>query len=173
MPDELRYPVGRFQFDEEGAAAGRRAAIATISRFPQQLRPVATALSDAQLASPYREGGWTARQVVHHIADSHLNAYVRTRWLLTEDNPTIKVYDEKAWAELPDASRAPIEMSLALLEAAHLRWTTLLDALPDDAFARALVHPIGGSMTLDRLVQMYAWHGRHHLGHLQIVARFA
>lgn len=173
MPDELRYPVGRFQFDEEGAAAGRRAAIATISRFPQQLRPVAAALSDAQLATPYREGGWTARQVVHHIADSHLNAYVRTRWLLTEDNPTIKVYDEKAWAELPDASRAPIEMSLALLEAAHLRWTTLLDALPDDAFARALVHPIGGSMTLDRLVQMYAWHGRHHLGHLQIVARFA
>jgi uncharacterized damage-inducible protein DinB len=173
MSDALRYPVGRFQFDQEGGAQMRRAAIATIAGFPQQLRPIATALSETQLATPYREGGWTARQVVHHVADSHLNAYVRTRWLLTEEHPTIKAYDEKAWAELPDATRAPIEISLALLDATHVRWTALLDALPDEAFARDLVHPVNGPMTLDKLVQMYAWHGRHHLGHLQIVAGLA
>ena len=122
-------------------AEARRDAISTIVEFPQAFRAVATSLSEAQLATRYREGGWTARQVIHHVTDSHINAYVRTRWLLTEDRPTIKAYDEKAWAELPDATSAPIELSLALLAATHQRWTLLLESLPDEAFGRELVHP--------------------------------
>ena len=169
MSDALRYPVGRFQF-QEGGADVRLGAISAILQFPQALRAVATALSEAQLATPYREGGWTARQVIHHVADSHINAYVRTKWLLTEDRPTIKAYDEKAWAELPDAALAPIEVSLLLVEAVHRRWTVLLESVGDDAYARELLHPVNGPMTLDKLVQMYAWHGRHHIGHLQLVA---
>ncbi len=110
---------------------------------------------------------------MHHVADSHVNAYVRTRWALTEDRPTIKAYDEKAWAELPDAALSPIATSLALVEAVHQRWVVLLESLPDDAFARELVHPERGPMTLEKLVQMYAWHGRHHIAHLQIVAEGA
>ncbi|BCS31256.1 putative metal-dependent hydrolase [Luteitalea sp. TBR-22] len=170
MSDALRYPVGRFVFDESGDTSVRRDAISTIRQFPQTLRAAAASLSEAQLATPYREGGWTARQVIHHVADSHVNAYVRTRWLLTEDRPDLKAYDEKAWAELPDAALTPIEPSLALVEALHQRWATLLEALPDEAFAREIVHPERGPMTLDKLVQMYAWHGRHHVAHLQIVA---
>jgi hypothetical protein len=111
--------------------------------------------------------------VIHHVADSHVNAYVRTRWLLTEDRPTIKAYDEKAWAELPAAALSPIEPSLVMVEAVHRRWATLLEALTDDAFAREMVHPERGPSTLEKLVQMYAWHGRHHIGHLQIIAGIA
>lgn len=173
MSDALRYPVGRFQFDADGGAEARRTAIATIADFPPTLRATATSLSEAQLATPYREGGWTARQVIHHVADSHINAYVRTKWMLTEQQPTIKAYDEKAWAELRDATSAPIDLSLALLAATHQRWTYLLEALPDDAFARELVHPVNGPMSLDKLVQMYAWHGRHHLTHVTIAAGLA
>jgi uncharacterized damage-inducible protein DinB len=170
MSDALRYPVGRFEFVEGGDPSLRARAIAEIGALPTRVREVAGALTDAQLATPYREGGWTARQVVHHIADSHINAYVRLRWLLTEDRPTIKAYDEKAWAELPDASTAPISLSLDLLTAVHARWHFLLSALPSDVFGRELVHPDNGPMTLDRIVQMYAWHGRHHVGHLLLVA---
>jgi len=169
MSEALRYPVGRFQFQADMGPAARLDAIATIVQFPQAFSAVATSLSDAQLATPYREGGWTARQVIHHVSDSHINAYVRTHWLLTEDRPTIKAYDEKAWAELPDATSAPIEVSLALLDATHQRWTRLLESLPEEAFGRELVHPVSGPMTLEKLVHMYAWHGRHHTGHLQIV----
>lgn len=170
MPEALRYPVGRFQMVDDDRTSARAAAIASILQFPPALRAVATRLSEVHLATPYREGGWTTRQVIHHVADSHINAYVRTRWLLTEDRPTIKAYDEKAWAELPDAALAPIDISLALLEAVHQRWGTLLQSLPEAAFARELVHPDRGPMSLDTLVQMYAWHGRHHIGHLHIVA---
>ena len=170
MSEALRYPVGRFQYEGDMGADARRGAISTIVEFPQAFRAVATSLSEAQLATRYREDGWTARQVIHHVTDSHINAYVRTRWLLTEDRPTIKAYDEKGWAELPDATSAPIELSLALLAATHQRWTLLLESLPDEAFGRELVHPVNGPMTLDKLVHMYAWHGRHHMGHLQIVA---
>jgi hypothetical protein len=170
MSDVLRYPVGRFQFAESVGVEARQAAIATIGQFPAALRTVAASLTETQLATPYRQGGWTGRQVVHHVADSHINAYVRTRWLLTEDRPTIKAYDEKGWAELPDAALAPIAPSLALIDAVHQRWATLLAALPGEAFARELVHPERGPMTLEKLVQMYAWHGRHHIAHLQLVA---
>ena len=170
MSDALRYPVGRFQAVETGGKEPRLQAIAAIRQFPDVLSAVAMTLSETQLATRYREGGWTGRQVIHHIPDSHINAYVRTRWLLTEAQPSIKAYDEKAWAELPDAVEAPIELSLRLVGAVHQRWSALLEALPDEAFARTLVHPERGPMTLDTLVQMYAWHGRHHLGHLQILA---
>jgi uncharacterized damage-inducible protein DinB len=170
MSDALRYPVGRFQVVERGGQQPRQEALASIRVFPEVLRNVATSLSEAQLATRYREGGWTGRQVIHHLPDSHINAYVRTRWMLTEEQPTIKAYDEKAWAELPDATGAPIGLSLALVDAVHQRWSALLEALPEEAFARTLVHPERGPMTLDTLVQMYAWHGRHHLGHLQILA---
>lgn len=170
MSEALRYPVGRFQVVDDDRASVREASIASIRQFPEALRAVATTLTEVQLATPYREGGWTARQVIHHVADSHVNAYVRTRWLLTEDRPTIKAYDEKAWAELADAALAPVDISLALLAAVHQRWATLLEALPEAAFARELVHPDRGPMSLDTLVQMYAWHGRHHVAHLGIVA---
>ena len=126
--------------------------------------------TETQLATPYRDGGWTTRQVIHHVADSHVNAYVRTRWLLTEDRPTLKAYDEKAWAELPDAALAPIELSLALIDALHARWHALLTSVADAEFSREIVHPDRGPMSLETLVQMYAWHGRHHLAHLQLVA---
>ncbi len=170
MSDALRYPVGRFQLADPAGVEARRTAIVSLQQFPAALRAVASSLSETQLATPYREGGWTARQVIHHVADSHVNAYVRTRWLLTEDRPTLKAYDEKAWAELPDAAMSPIAPSLVLVDAIHQRWTTLLDTLPDAAFARELVHPERGPMTLEMLVQMYAWHGRHHIAHLQLVA---
>jgi hypothetical protein len=170
MSDALRYPVGRFQFVDGGTPDVRARAIAAIAALPADLRAIATTLSETQLATPYREGGWTARQVIHHVADSHVNAYVRTRWLLTEERPTLKAYDEKAWAELPDAALSPIEPSLALLDAVHTRWQALLGALPDAAFSREIVHPERGPMSLELLVQMYAWHGRHHVAHLQIVA---
>lgn len=170
MPTDLQYPTGRFAYDAATAPQQRDSALAALSRFPDDVRALAATLTDAQLDTRYRDGGWTARQVIHHVADSHLNAYVRTRWLLTEDRPTLKGYDEKGWAELPDAAAAPVDLSLDLLASLHRRWHLLLTALPPDEFAREIIHPEHGALPLERLVQMYAWHGRHHLGHLQIVA---
>jgi hypothetical protein len=170
MSDAVRYPVGRFAFVTDGLTDQRARALEEIAAFPAALRAVASTLSESQLATPYREGGWTARQVIHHVADSHMNAYIRSRWALTEERPTLKAYDEKAWAELPDAALGPVELSLALIEALHARWHARLSVLPEDAFAREIVHPERGPLSLDALAQMYAWHGRHHLGHLRIVA---
>ena len=167
---DLRYPIGRFERPAAATPELRREWIDTIAAAPARYREAVRGLSDAQLDTAYRPEGWTVRQVIHHVADSHINAYVRTHWVLTEDRPTIKAYDEKGWAELPDATTAPIEVSLALIAATHQRWTLLLQSLPDEAFDRELVHPQNGPMTLDKLVHMYAWHGRHHTGHLQIVA---
>ncbi len=169
MSESLRYPTGRFTYEEADAGVRARA-IEAIAALPAELRTIAVTLDDAQLATPYREGGWTARQVIHHVADSHINAYVRSRWMLTEERPTLKAYDEKAWAELPDAALAPIDISLSLIETLHARWHALLTTLSEPSFAREIVHPERGPMSLDRLVQMYAWHGRHHVGHLGIVA---
>lgn len=170
MSDALRYPTGRFVYQPDVNSDVRATAIAAIAALPGAMRAAASALSEAQLAAPYREGGWTARQVIHHVADSHINAYVRTRWILTEDVTTLKAYDEKRWAELPDAASAPIALSLDLLDALHRRWHALLIALPPDDFRREIRHPESGLQPLDRFVQLYAWHGRHHLGHLKIVA---
>jgi uncharacterized damage-inducible protein DinB len=163
---DLRYPIGLWNRKSTMSSEERRECIDTIASMPSKLRAAVAGLSDAQLDTPYREGGWTVRQVVHHVPDSHLNAYIRTKLALTESEPTIKPYDEAAWANLADSTLTPIETSLALLEALHVRWVALLRALAPDDFARALFHPDNGRMTMDSIVSMYAWHGAHHTAHI-------
>lgn len=167
--ERLRYPVGRFQAPDVITTEVRDGWRDELAGLPAQLRAAAAALTPAQLDTPYRPGGWTARQVIHHLPDSHINAYVRFRWALTEERPLIKVYDEGAWARLPDADSGPIAMSLDLLESVHRRWVAMLEMLDADDFARELVHPESGPTTLDRMVGQYAWHGRHHLAHIDLV----
>lgn len=148
-------------------AAERAGAIDAIAAAPAALRAAVAGMTDADLDTPYRPGGWTVRQVVHHLPDSHMNAYVRLKLALTEERPTIRPYDEARWAELPDSRDVPVEVSLALLEALHLRWVALLRALPPASFERTLIHPEWPEpMSLDRLVALYAWHGRHHVAHV-------
>jgi uncharacterized damage-inducible protein DinB len=163
---ELRYPIGRLERRASLSADERRAAIDAIAAAPAKLRTAVKGLSDSQLDTPYRPGGWTVRQLVHHVADSHMNAYTRFRLALTEDNPTIKPYDEAVWAELVDARTLPVGVSLDLLDALHERLVHLLRATPADAFARTLNHPENGPMTMDTLLGIYAWHGRHHTAHV-------
>jgi uncharacterized damage-inducible protein DinB len=161
-----RYPIGKFAMPAQVAPEGRQAAIGEIAATPAKLRAAVNGLSDAQLDTPYREGGWTVRQVVHHVPDSHLNAFVRLKLALTEDKPTIKPYDEAAWAELADAKFAPIESSLTLLDSVHERWDRLWRSLKPEHFSRVLVHPEHGQRTVDWLVFLYAWHGAHHTAHI-------
>jgi uncharacterized damage-inducible protein DinB len=144
----------------------RRSAVDAIAATPSALRAAVKGLTDAQLDTPYRPEGWTVRQLVHHVADSHMNAYTRFRLALTEDNPTIKPYDEAAWAELPDARSLPIGVSLDLLDRIHERLVHLLRATKDADFRRTLQHPENGPMTMDSLLAVYAWHGRHHTAHV-------
>ena len=160
-----RYPIGRFERPAEIAEEQRRAWIAEIAALPAALRRAAADLSDEQLDTPYRDGGWTVRQVVHHVPDSHANAYVRFKLTLTEDEPTIRPYDEKGWAETGEVKSGP-EISLALLEALHRRWVLLLESIPEAGWARTYVHPDSGVWRLDQALGMYAWHGRHHLAHV-------
>jgi len=164
--ESLQYPVGRLARKPTLTPAERAAMIDVIAAFPAQLRAAAEALDDAQLDTPYRPGGWTRRQVVHHVADSHMNAYVRVSLGLTEDVPTIKPYDEKAWAELPYAKSAPIATSLTILDGLHARWAAQLRDITESQWARRINHPENGPMTLDALLQTYEWHCRHHLGHV-------
>jgi uncharacterized damage-inducible protein DinB len=165
--DDLRYPVGKFRFDGEVTDARRRGWIDEIEATPARLRAAVARLSAAQFDTAYRPGGWTVRQVVHHLPDSHLNAYTRFKLALTEDTPTIKPYDEARWAELPDGRSGPIEPSLALLDAVHQRWVLLLRQLSADQFARAFFHPEHGrALTLNEVLALYAWHGRHHVAHI-------
>jgi len=163
---DLQYPIGRFSYEGESAPAEREQFINDVSELPAQLRAAVAGLTDEQLDTPYRDGGWTVRQVVHHLADSHLNSYVRTRLALTEDVPTITAYDETQWAELEDARHAPVELSLVLLESLHDRWVRLLRSMAADDFQRTLNHPENGLMTLDAMLALYAWHGRHHVAHI-------
>lgn len=163
---DLRYPIGRFRPPAEFTPPLRRSFIAEIASAPAVLANAVSALSDDQLDTPYREGGWTVRQVVHHVPDSHINAYVRFKLALTEEQPTIKPYDEARWAELGEARFGAIESSLSLLRALHQRWVALLDQLDDTQFRRTLVHPEQGVITLDWLLALYAWHGRHHAAHV-------
>jgi uncharacterized damage-inducible protein DinB len=166
MSDDPRFPTGKFHFNPEVTAATRQSAIAAIRATPAALRTAVLGLDEAQLQTPYRDGGWSVRQVVHHVAESHMNAFTRFKLALTEQNPTIKPYNEDAWAKLGDVARAPIETSLVLLDALHSRWVTLLDVMTPDDFVRPLTHPDSGPMTLDRLLQLYAWHGPHHVAHV-------
>jgi uncharacterized damage-inducible protein DinB len=161
-----RYPIGKFQQPLEATSALRQQAIDIIFETPAKLRAAVQGLSPTQLDTPYREGGWTVRQVVHHVPDSHVNAYIRLRLALTEEQPTIKPYEENAWAQLADAKTGPIEPSLSLLDALHDRWVRLLRSLTVEQFGRVLVHPDHGPRTVDWLVFLYAWHGRHHIAHV-------
>ncbi len=163
---DLRYPVGKWDRRDTLTPAERAAMIAQIAETPARMRAAIAGLDDAQLDTPYREGGWRVRQVVHHVPDSHLNAYTRLKLALTEEEPTIRPYDEAEWAELSDSRDTPIETSLTLLDALHDRWTRLLRAMGDDDFRRTLRHPDIGVMTVDALLSMYAWHGRHHVAHI-------
>src|SRR5262245_53690009 len=161
-----RTPIGAFPGVEALAPAERARAIDEIAAAPACLRKAVAGLSDAQLDTPYRSGSWTARQVVHHLPDSHVNAYVRFKLALTEDDPTIRPYREERWAEQPEARIGPIEPSLALLDALHGRWVAALRGAEPAGFARTLVHPASGRHTVDWLVALYAWHGRHHVAHV-------
>lgn len=159
---DLQYPVGKFQMEATITEAERQRLIESLAQAPARLRAAVAGLSPEQLDTPYRPGGWTVRQVAHHVPDSHLNAYTRFKLGLTEEEPTIKPYDEKQWAELEDVRRTPIETSLALLAALHERWDVLLRALPAEAFARTIRHPELGVLTLETQLRLYEWHGRHH-----------
>ncbi len=165
MPD-LRYPVGEFVARATITHIERQALIASLDETPARLRAAIAGLSEEQLETPYRPDGWTVRQTVHHVADSHINAYVRFRLGLTEEIPTVKPYDENRWAKLEDGQTADPEISLRLLDAVHRRWTILLRSLSSDAFARLLRHPESGVMSLDIVLQSYEWHGRHHVAHI-------
>ncbi len=164
--NDPRYPTGTFHFNPDVTPEIRRQSIAAIREAPSALRAAVRGLTDAQLNTPYREGGWTVRQVIHHVPESHMNAFTRFKLALTEDNPTIKAYNEDAWARLGDIERTPVDTSLALLDALHQRWVTLLEAMTPGDFARPLTHPVNGPTTLDRMLQMYAWHGHHHVAHV-------
>jgi uncharacterized damage-inducible protein DinB len=161
-----RYPVGQFERRDALSYDERVAMIAHIAETPARMRTAIAGLTEEQFETPYREGGWTVRQVVHHVPDSHLNSYVRFKLALTEKQPTIKAYDEAAWANLPDSRDTPIETSLTLLESLHDRWTRLLRAMTADDFRRTLTHPESGVMSLDAMLGLYAWHGRHHVAHI-------
>ena len=168
---DLQYPVGKFTWNRHGegllaSEAERQQWLSEVEALPSLLRTAIAGLSEAQLDTPYRPGGWTVRQVVHHLADSHLNAYVRFRLALTEDEPPIKPYNQDAWAQLGDAQKAPVDVSVQLLRALHQRWVLLLRSLPAESFARALWHPEMGRVTLEKYLSLYAWHGQHHLAHI-------
>lgn len=163
---DLQYPVGKFKWEGVITDEQRQQLIDQIEQAPAQLRKALAGLTEEQIDTPYRPGGWTVRQVVHHLPDSHMNAYVRVRLALTEDEPTIKVYDQERWATLEDARTAPVELSLSLLESLHRRFVLLLRSLRAEDFARTFQHPEMGVMTLDKLLGMYAWHGRHHTAHV-------
>jgi hypothetical protein len=168
---DLRYPIGQFQYDGPHTDEQRQRLIDQIAETPTRLRAAVEGLSPQQLDTPYRPGGWTVQQVVHHLPDSHLNSYIRFRLALTEDEPTIKPYYEERWAELDDARHAPIDISLALLEALHHRWVLLLRSLRTQEFARTFIHPELGLVSLDMNVSLYAWHGRHHVAHITSLRR--
>jgi len=163
---DLRYPIGKLKLESNLSEAQRKHFIEDIAATPARLRTAVTGLSDEQLGTPYRPGGWTVRQVVHHVPDSHLNAYVRFKLTLTEEQPTIKPYDQEKWAQLDDVRTTPIEVSLTLLDSLHQRWTLLLRSLKAADLARTFRHPEMGVLNLDAYLGLYSWHGRHHVAHI-------
>jgi len=163
---DLRYPVGPFEFAGALSDGQRQDLIDQIAATPMKMRAAVEGLSDEQLNTPYRPEGWTVRQVVHHVPDSHLNSYIRFKLALTEEHPTIKAYDENVWANLDDARNAPLNISLDLLEALHGRWVLFLRSLKEKDFQRTFNHPEIGTVSVDKNIALYAWHGRHHAAHI-------
>jgi hypothetical protein len=166
---DRRFPIGRFRFPDTISTAEREGMVDRLASTPARLREAASSLSEAQLDTPYREGGWTARQVIHHVPDSHMNSYVRFKLALTENEPTIKPYDEGAWALLGDTVATPIETSMALLESLHARWVILLRGLSETQWKATMRHPVNGLVRLDQALALYAWHGDHHIAHIKLV----
>ncbi len=167
MPEkDPRYPIGKFVYDGPPTQAQRSDLISSIEQTPAALRAAVKGLTPQQLDTPYREGGWTVRQVVHHVPESHMNAYIRFKLALTEDEPTIKPYAEDLWAKLPDVQAVPIEVSLALLDSLHVRFVEVLRGMQNDDWKRTFVHPEQGVVPLERNLGLYAWHGRHHVAHV-------
>jgi uncharacterized damage-inducible protein DinB len=164
--EDLRYPIGKFSHQGPLTEEARRACIRSIADAPARFAAAVAGLTPGEIDTPYREGGWSVRQTVHHVADSHINAYCRFKLAMTENNPTIKPYEEKLWAETFDSRAADVGVSLTLLEKLHERWVLLLQAMTPGDFSRKLVHPESGPMDLDRLLALYAWHGRHHEAHI-------
>jgi len=162
----LQYPTGKFSFKDDMTPEKRNNCIHDIESTPAKLREAVKGLTDEQLDTPYRPEGWRVRQVVHHIADSHINAYVRMKLALTENKPTIGTYQEKNWAKLNDVFQAPVEVSLSLLESLHKRWVVLLKSLTEEDYKRKFIHPESGLKTVDWLIALYAWHGKHHIAHI-------
>ena len=163
---DLRYPIGPFKFEGQPSEPQIKQFIWNIEQTPSRLRLAIAGLSEQQLDTPYRPGGWTLRQIVHHVPESHMNAYIRMKLALTEENPTIKPYDEARWAETADVRGTPIATSLTLLEALHQRWVTLLKALGPPDLARTFNHPESGAWTVGKYAALYSWHGKHHLAHI-------
>jgi len=164
--DDLRFPVGKFNYAGPASEADLHLWLSQIAETPALLRAAVHGLSEEQLNTPYRPDGWTVRQVVHHVPDSHMNSYVRFRLALTEDEPVIKPYHENLWAQLHDANSAPVKLSLDLLDSLHQRWMLLLNSLAPADLARAFRHPEMGLVTLEKNIALYAWHGRHHVAHI-------
>lgn len=165
--EDLRYPIGKFEYRGWHTAQERKAMILQIAQIPSLVREAASGLSEEQLNTPYRPEGWTVRQLLHHIPDSHMNAYTRFKLALTEENPTIKPYEEDKWAQLPDTFHTPIDVSLAMLEVIHFRWVMLLQHISEEDFMRTFVHPASQiTYTLDKALAMYVWHGTHHIAHI-------
>jgi hypothetical protein len=168
--EQLRYPIGRFTANDSYTLEEVKANIKRIELVPASIEALAGKLTVKQLDTPYREGGWTARQVLHHVSDSHMNAYIRIKWTLTEETPTIKAYDEKLWADTFETKADPA-ISIALLKALHAKWTVLLNGISKEQLARQFYHPDSKKhVRIDQAIASYAWHGEHHLGHLKIVA---
>jgi len=166
VTNDPRYPIGRFNRVTSLTAAERATSIDQVAAAPAQFRRAVMGLTPAQFDTPYREGGWTVRQVAHHVPDSHMNAYLRFKFGLTEDSPAIKTYEEKDWAKTPEVAATPVDVSLALLDALHARWVMLLRAMTPQQFARTIQHPEMGPTSLDTMLALYAWHGRHHTAHV-------
>lgn len=163
---DFQYPIGKFQPPEKISEQARRQFIQQIGEAPAALWSAVTGLSDEQLDTPYREGGWTVRQVVHHVADSHMNAFIRFKLAMTEEQPAVKTYEQQLWAELPDAKTVPVVVSLNLVDSLHKRFVALLRSMRAADFGRTMNHPELGVVPLDHYLALYAWHGRHHVAHI-------
>jgi uncharacterized damage-inducible protein DinB len=165
MSEDLSYPIGKYDKETKITVDQRKQFIKEIAELPNELREAVQNLSDGQIDTPYRPEGWTVRQVAHHVGDSHLNSFIRFKLALTEDNPTIRPYAEDLWAKTAEY-KMPVEVSLSLIDSIHQRWTALLESMSDEEFARTLNHPETGLWTLENLLGMYVWHGKHHTAHI-------